>query len=142
MKRKWGIEMFLRKKGISKIVAITGLTFAMVSYQNCSSSFDSAKIGFSNQSSVGNGLKAVTLQWDRTTNNEDDTPASIKGYRLYIGTSSEDYSNEISENTVGDKTEYRVTGLNSGETYYFAVAAVSDDGVESGKSDEISYKAP
>ncbi len=124
-----------------KILVFTGLALIVTSYQNCGG-FDAAGIGGLNQSSVGGGNKTVTLVWDRTTNNEDDSQASIRGYKLYVGTASEEYTNTISESKIGDVTEYSVSGLNSGETYYFSVAAVSDDGVESEKSSEISYEVP
>ncbi|MCD4720922.1 MAG: fibronectin type III domain-containing protein, partial [Desulfobacula sp.] len=66
----------------------------------------------------------ILLTWQ--ANSEND----ISGYRVYYGTSSRNYGLPIPENG----TEYSITGLNSGVTYYFAVSAVDTSGNESGYS--------
>ena len=79
----------------------------------------------------------VTLAWDANT--EPD----LAGYNIYYGTASGDYSDSID---VGDVTEYPVTGLDDGGTYYFAATAYDEDDNESAYSEELihtfSYSKP
>ena len=75
----------------------------------------------------------VTLEWD--PNSETD----LAGYRMYVGTASGAYGAPIE---VGRATTYTVTNLLAGHTYYFAVAACNTAGMESGKSNEVSYTTP
>jgi len=56
----------------------------------------------------------------------------VAGYKLYYGTSSRNYSNNIN---VGMVTSYTVSGLAPG-TYYFTVTAYDASGNESGFSNE------
>src|SRR5438105_6130918 len=71
----------------------------------------------------------LTLAW--TANTESD----LAGYKLHYGTSSHTYQTSID---VGNRTTYIVTGLLSGQTYYFAVTAYNTSGAESGYSNETS----
>lgn len=75
----------------------------------------------------------ATLEWD--PNSESD----LAGYRMYVGTASGEYGEPID---VGLTTTYTVTGLLPGRTYYFAVTAYNTSGLESGKSNEVSYTVP
>jgi hypothetical protein len=70
----------------------------------------------------------VTLAWD--PNSESD----LAGYKIYYGTASGQYGTPI---VIGKQTEYTVTGLTPGVTYYFAVTAYSVSGLESGFSNEV-----
>jgi hypothetical protein len=72
----------------------------------------------------------VTFEWD--ANDEDD----LAGYRIHYGTSSRNYS---TTEDVGDTTEYTVTGLDEGITYYFAATAYNTSDNESGYSEEFIY---
>src|SRR6266571_5350025 len=66
--------------------------------------------------------------------------AALDGYWLYYGPASGNYTARID---VGPVTTYTVTGLVSGQTYYFAVAAYDrTDGSESVKSNEVSTTLP
>ncbi|PYR65757.1 MAG: hypothetical protein DMF88_18720, partial [Acidobacteria bacterium] len=69
----------------------------------------------------------LTLAW--TANTESD----LAGYKLHYGTSSHTYQTSID---VGNRTTYIVTGLLSGQTYYFAVTAYNTSGAECGYSNE------
>jgi hypothetical protein len=82
----------------------------------------------------GSGASAasVTLQWDR---NQED----VAGYRLYYGTVSRatiDYPQVID---VGDNNEHRVTGLQGGTQYFFAVTAYDNQNNESAYSKEVDH---
>ncbi|MFH0726574.1 MAG: fibronectin type III domain-containing protein [Pseudomonadota bacterium] len=75
----------------------------------------------------------VTLAWDA------NTEPFLSGYKIYYGTASRNYA--FSE-TAGHQTEYVVTGLTPGKTYYFAATAFDTYGNESGYSAEVVYTVP
>jgi hypothetical protein len=75
----------------------------------------------------------VTLAWDA------NTEADLSGYKLYYGAASGSYTCSVG---VGNVTRYTLTGLNAGQTYFFAATAVSTSGAESGYSNEVSYAVP
>jgi len=72
----------------------------------------------------------VTLAWD--ANKESD----LKGYNLYYGTASGNYTTDID---VGNTTQYTISDLQDGVTYYFAVTAYNEADYESNYSAELSY---
>jgi hypothetical protein len=72
----------------------------------------------------------LKLAWDPSP----DT--SVAGYRLYYGTSGGSYTNIVD---AGNRTDYNVTGLNAGTTYYFAATAYTGTGDESTFSNETFY---
>jgi hypothetical protein len=78
-------------------------------------------------------LDSVTLLWNANTEGD------LAGYKLYTGTASGVYGQPL---TLGLVTTTAVTALVSGVTYYFALTAYNASGLESGKSTEVSYKAP
>ena len=59
-------------------------------------------------------------------------------YNVYYGTSSRAYRNPI---PVGKSTQYEISGLKKGRTYYIAITAVDSSGNESGYSSEIKVVA-
>jgi hypothetical protein len=73
---------------------------------------------------------SLKLAWDPSP----DT--SVTGYRLYYGTSGGSYANVVD---AGNRTDYTVTGLDAGTTYYFAATAYTGSGGESTFSNEASY---
>jgi hypothetical protein len=74
-------------------------------------------------------MAQVTLAWNASV-------SMVDGYWLYYGPASGNYTARID---VGPVTTYTMTGLTSGQTYYFAVAAYDrTDGSESVKSNEMS----
>jgi hypothetical protein len=75
----------------------------------------------------------ITLTWNANT--EPD----LAGYRIYQGTSSGVYPNV---KDVGNMTTATVPNLTAGQTYYFAVTAYGTEGLESGYSNEVSYRPP
>ncbi len=74
---------------------------------------------------------SFTLAWD--PNQEPD----LAGYKLYYGTSSRSYSQNVN---VGNLTLYTLAGLQAGVTYYFAVTAYDTEGNESDYSNEVSAR--
>jgi hypothetical protein len=75
----------------------------------------------------------VTLAWN--ANAESD----LAGYRLNYGTTSGIY---FTSKDVGNTTEYTVTGLQEGLTYYFAVTAYDLSNNEGGSSGEVVHTMP
>jgi hypothetical protein len=74
----------------------------------------------------------ITLKWD-------PNPApNLAGYRLYYGTNSGVYTQEID---VGNMTATLVSNLKEGRTYFFAVTAYNT-AAESLPSNEVSYTVP
>jgi hypothetical protein len=76
---------------------------------------------------------SVELEWD------PNTDPQLAGYKIYWGPSSGNYT---SSKKVGNTTVYTVTGLNEGQTYYFAATAYDAAGTESGFSNQVSYRIP
>ena len=78
----------------------------------------------------------ATLSWNAPTTNADGTPLTdLAGYKVYYGTSSHTYSQNID---VGNVTTYTVNNLTDGLTYYFAVTAYDTGSNESAYSNEVS----
>ena len=75
----------------------------------------------------------VTVAWDANTESD------LAGYIFFYGTSSGSYSNSID---VGNNTEYTLTGLIEGTTYYFAVKAYDTSDNASDYSQELAYTVP
>jgi hypothetical protein len=73
---------------------------------------------------------AVTLAWDANT--EPD----LAGYKIHYGTASGDYSDSID---LGNTTQYTLTGLDEGVTYYLAATAYDVDNNESAYSVELVH---
>jgi hypothetical protein len=72
------------------------------------------------------------LSWTPPTERVDGTPLeAVGGYRIYYGRDPERFEHEIE---VGPElTQYQIDNLESGE-WYFAVAAISEEGIESAPS--------
>lgn len=81
------------------------------------------------------GLQSASLNlaWDGSADPE------VAGYLLYYGMASRSYINPVN---VGSATSCTVSGLFPGASYFFAVTAYNDAGVESGFSSEIVYQVP
>lgn len=75
----------------------------------------------------------ITLAWD------PNTEPFLSGYKLYYGTSSGTYTVSVD---AGKKTEFVVSGLTPGHTYYFAATAYDALGNESGYSAELIHTIP
>jgi len=75
----------------------------------------------------------VTLAWD------PNPEANLKGYKVYYGSASGNYSIMVD---VGNWTSLTISGLEAGKTYYFAATAYGPAGEESGMSGELRYDTP
>lgn len=82
----------------------------------------------------------ATLSWNAPTTYTDGTPlTNLSGYRIYTGSASGSYSQNID---VGNTTSYTLSSLNDATTYYFAVTAYDASGDVSGFSSQVSYTTP
>ena len=86
------------------------------------------------------GTSSVTLTWDPPTENEDGTPlTSLAGYRIRYGLQSGAYTTVVNIANPGLAT-YVLSGLAAG-TYYFAISAYNQKGIESSLSSEAAGPA-
>ena len=76
---------------------------------------------------------SVTISWN------GNTEVDIAGYRLYYGTSSENYDFMID---FGNQTTGTINDLEPDNTYYIAATAYNTQDNESGFSAEVSYTVP
>ena len=76
---------------------------------------------------------SIKLAWDPSPE------PLVTGYRLYYGRSSGVYAVVVD---AGNRTDYTVTGLDAGLTYYFTATAYTGAGDESTFSNETSYTIP
>lgn len=76
---------------------------------------------------------AISLDW------EPNPDPMVVGYNIYYGTSSGNYTTEIS---VDNSTSATLTNLVGGATYYIAATSHNAAGQESPASEEISFAVP
>lgn len=87
----------------------------------------------SNSSSVSTGVGTATLSWLPPSQNTDGSAVTdLAGYRILYGKSASSLDQTVSINTISI-TSYIVENLSSG-TWYFAVVAINQLGVESNLS--------
>jgi len=80
----------------------------------------------------------AALNWAPPTQREDGTALhALGGYKIYYGRGPESMEHTIELD--GDVTQFRVDGLERGD-WYFAVAAISEDGLESRLSSVVTKK--
>ena len=79
------------------------------------------------------GAASVSLAWNA------NTESNITGYNVYYGTVSKTYTSKVN---VGNFTSATLSGLNAGQTYYFAATALNSAGLESGYSNEVACAIP
>jgi hypothetical protein len=79
---------------------------------------------------------SATLSWTPPTQNTDGTTLTLSGYTIYWGTSQNNLSNSVTVNNPG-LASYVVTSLTPA-TWYFAVTARNQSGVESSRSNVAS----
>jgi hypothetical protein len=77
--------------------------------------------------------KDLILAW------ESSASTNVVGYRLCYGTASRKYDHAVE---VGGDLQVTLPDLAQGTTYYFAVKAYDNRGLESPPSNEVSYSVP
>ena len=111
----------LRKKQSSRYLFILVILFSLLVMAN-----ENAMAG------------SATLTWIAPTTNNDGTPFTPAGYKVYAGTASGVYGAPTDIGFIASSTpSYTVNNLGTA-TYYFAVSAYNSTGVESGLSNEQS----
>jgi len=81
--------------------------------------------------------KSVDVTWTApTTNTNGSALTNLAGYRVYYGTNSSALNQSVDVPSAG-ATDYVVTGLTAG-TWYFAVAAYTNTGLQSAYSSVVS----
>jgi fibronectin type 3 domain-containing protein len=87
---------------------------------------------------AASGGTVATLAWSEPTQNEDGTPLTdLVGYHIYVGPDASHLTSQVNIATAAT-TNYALSGLVSGTTYYFAVTAVNSAGQESALSNVAS----
>lgn len=82
-------------------------------------------------------MGSATLSWTAPTQNTDGTALTdLAAYKIYFGTSTGNYPNQISIDNPGI-TNYVVENLPA-DTYYFVSTAVNSSGVESNYSNVVT----
>ena len=88
-------------------------------------------------SATNKGSGTAMLSWQAPTTNTDGAALTdLAGYRIYYGMNADDLTQTVQLTSVGLQT-YVIEDLGSG-TWYFAIKAVTNTGVESGLSDVVS----
>ena len=77
--------------------------------------------------------RSIVLGWDRSAD------PTVAGYSVYCGTNSGQYTLRVD---ASNQTAAKLTNLQEGITYYFAITAYDTNGVESALSPEVSFIVP
>ncbi|HKJ94644.1 MAG TPA: fibronectin type III domain-containing protein [Gammaproteobacteria bacterium] len=116
-------------------IAILGLIFTLSSCGGGSGGGGgtSANAGGSGSSgTLPSGAVSVTVDWTAPQKRADGSPivpSQIGGYRVFVGTSAQDYSRVVRVSG-GARTSATIDGLASGTRYYFTVAAFDQTGLQ------------
>lgn len=86
-----------------------------------------------------NAAQNITVEWDQPILPPPSAPP-IAGYRLFWGTSSQNYTGATS--VLVPALSAVATGLAEGQMYYFSALTFNTEGQESALSVEISYRVP
>jgi hypothetical protein len=83
------------------------------------------------------GASSFTLSWMAPTQNEDGSALTdLAGYRIYYGTTTANYSEEVSLTSPG-ATSYVIENLVTGK-YFLVMTSVNSDGLESKYTPELA----
>jgi hypothetical protein len=82
--------------------------------------------GSDNLTGVASGQGATTLSWTPPTANDDGTPLTLTGYKIYWGLTEGNYAHSVTLANPG-LTRYVVEQLPT-DTWYFVATALSADG--------------
>ena len=85
------------------------------------------------------GPMSFTVAWQPPTENEDGTPLTdLAGYRIYYGTTSGKYSDEVLLNSPG-LTSYVIDNLAPG-TYFLVMTSINSRDMESKPTPELKFE--
>jgi fibronectin type 3 domain-containing protein len=128
----------LRRREVRLWVVLVVATFVAGCQGNGSSTTSATSPGNSPAASGSGATTNVMLSWYPPTDDTNGTPLNnLGGYKIYYGTNPQEYSNTITVSNPG-LTSYVIDSLAVGATYYFAVTAVSQAGVESSYSPQVA----
>lgn len=112
------------------------LLFAALLFAGCGNGGGGSTTGGS--ADCLNSATTAVLSWAPPATNADGTPAyDLAGYIIHYGTSSGSYLQRL---VVGNTTSYEVSGLKTGESYYFSVTAYDTSLNESNYSNEVCIR--
>lgn len=81
---------------------------------------------------------SITVDWVAPTENTNGSDlTNLSGFKVYVGTAPGQYTQSITVSSPSVLSQL-ITALTVGQTYFFAVTAVSSAGVESSYSPEVS----
>jgi len=84
------------------------------------------------------GPSSYTISWTPPTQNEDGTALTdLAGYRIYYGTTTGKYGEEVTLNSPGTTT-YVIENLAAGK-YFLVMTSVNSSGMESKYTPELSF---
>ena len=82
----------------------------------------------------GASFGTATLSWLPPTENTDGSALTLAGYKIYYGTSADNYTTVVNIDNPGLAT-YLIDNLPAGNTYYFVITAIDSNGIESAYSE-------
>jgi predicted small secreted protein len=122
-----------------KLIFAVGLWAALLAGCNNNDSMvqsAGASVATSSATSVPTS-NAATLSWEAPTTDTNGEPlTNLAGYRIYYGSNESSLTQLVTLNSVGTQT-YVIDNLTPG-TWFFAIRAVAENGVESAMSDVVS----
>ncbi|HEY6454240.1 MAG TPA: putative Ig domain-containing protein [Steroidobacteraceae bacterium] len=125
--------------GVQITASNNTMTAALPAFEITVTSPASGSSGITTGSTSGSAAtSSITLSWTEPTTDTDGSPlTNLASYIVYYGTASQAYTNTIVVSNP-DELSYVVGSLVVGQTYYFAVKAVTSSGTQSGFSPEVS----
>ena len=119
---------------MSKLVALA--LWLVLALEGCHST-DSNSLSATPQASSAQAPGSATLSWEApTTTTSGSALTDLSGYRIYYGLNAQDLTQTVQLAGVGLQT-YMIENLGQG-TWYFAIKAVTTQGVESALSNMVS----
>ncbi len=130
--------MFQKRKTYTMLLLLAASLTLMVVLSGCGASDSSIADYTEGGNTTTKASTKAKLEWEAPTTNEDGTPLTdLKGYKLYYGPSSGNYTGYID---VGDRTSVKLDSIDklpTSGTLCFAVTAYDTSGNESDYSNPV-----